>query len=802
MVDLPKGKHAIGTKWVYRNKKDERGIVVRNKARLVAQGYTQEEGIDYDEVFTSVARIKAIGLFLAYASFMRFILYQMDVKSAFLYGTIEKEMTSSLGLLKIGSLMYLTASRLDIMFVVCACARFQVTPKVLHLHAVKRIFRYLKGQPKLVLWYPRDSLFDLESFFDSDYARASLDRKSTTGGCQFLSKILFSWQCKKQTIVANSTTKAEYVAAANCCGQVLWIQNQMLNYGFNFMNTKIYIDNESTICIMKNPVFHSKTKHTEIRHHFIRDSYEKKLIQVIKIHTDHNVADLLTKAFDVSRTLLKYYSSMADLKFVDQHNMVAYLEKSDENAEFHQIEDFLFISSINYALTVSPTIYASYIEQFWNTATSKTVNSVKQIHAIVDGRAVVISESSVRSDLLFNDEDGITCLTNDEIFENLALMGYEQLSTKLTFQKGSFSPQWKFLIHTILHRISSKSTAWNEFSTNLASAIICLAKGQKFIFSKSIFDGMLKNLDPKKFLMYPSVERAITTDASLVAAHDSHNIIRTQTMAMPNVDIPQGMDTGGSPRRQETMGVLLLRLNFVPPTPHDSPLSGGNTPGSDEGRIELIQELMETCTSLKKRVLALEEAKTAQDRVITRLKLRVKRLEKIRKARTPQPMKRRLFKGRVKTSIDKSLGEDASKQGRNDDKSLADTKVIVEDKSSGEKGGSTADQKLVKMRSEKAKEKEKGVVFRDEEEPPRLTTTRSTTTLKPLLTIDPKDKDVDLAQLLHQEELAEAERRQRERVAQKEATNATLAEEFDEIQARIDADHELAIRLTHEEQEK
>ncbi|GJV16337.1 putative reverse transcriptase domain-containing protein [Tanacetum coccineum] len=139
----------------------------------------------------------------------------------------------------IGSLMYLTASRPDII----------------------------------------DSPFDLEAFSDSDYAGASLDRKSTTGGCQFLGKRLISWQCKKQTIVANSTTEAEYVAAANCCGQVLWIQNQMLDYGFNFMNTKIYIDNESTICIVKNPVFHSKTKHIEIRHHFIRDSYEKKLIQ-------------------------------------------------------------------------------------------------------------------------------------------------------------------------------------------------------------------------------------------------------------------------------------------------------------------------------------------------------------------------------------------------------------------------------------------------------------------------------------------------------------------------------------------
>ncbi|GJU45950.1 putative ribonuclease H-like domain-containing protein [Tanacetum coccineum] len=438
LVDLPKGKHAIGTKWVYRNKKDERGIVS-----------------------TLVASIEAIKLFLAYASFMRFIVYQMDEKSAFLYGTIEEEVyvcqppgfedpqfpvkvykvekalyglhqapkawyetlstyllkngfrrctidktlfikkdkgdimlvqvyvddiifrstkkslcvefeqmmhkrfqMSSIGeltfflglqvkqkddgifisqdkyvadilkkfdfvtvktastpietnkaLLKdeeaedvdvhlyrsmIGSLMYLTASRPDIMFVVCTYARFQVTPKMSHLHALRRIFRYLKGQPKLGLWYPRDSPFNLEAFSDSDYAGASLDRKSTTGGCQFLGKRLISWQCKKQTIVANSTTEAEYVDVANCCRQVLWIQNQMLDYGFNFMNTKIHIDNESTICIVKNPVFHSKTKHIEIRHHFIKDSYEKRLIQVIKIHTDHNVVDLLTKAFDVS----------------------------------------------------------------------------------------------------------------------------------------------------------------------------------------------------------------------------------------------------------------------------------------------------------------------------------------------------------------------------------------------------------------------------------------------------------------------------------------------------------------------
>ncbi|GJS76834.1 hypothetical protein Tco_0726715 [Tanacetum coccineum] len=198
----------------------------------------------------------------------------------------------------IGSLMYLTSSRPDIMFAVCVCARFQVNPKVSHLHAVKRIFRYLKGEPKLGLWYPKDSPFDLVAYTDSDYARASLDRKSITEGCQFLGCRLISWQCKKQTMVAKSTTEAEYLVASSCYVQVLWIQNQLLDYGYNFMHTKIYIDNESTICIVKNHVFHSKTKHTEIRHHFIRDSNEKKPIQMIKIHTYKNVTDLLTKAFD------------------------------------------------------------------------------------------------------------------------------------------------------------------------------------------------------------------------------------------------------------------------------------------------------------------------------------------------------------------------------------------------------------------------------------------------------------------------------------------------------------------------
>ncbi|GKA78038.1 putative ribonuclease H-like domain-containing protein [Tanacetum coccineum] len=267
------------------------------------KGYTQEEGIDYDEVFAPVARIEAHsalflalphskslcipmnvkglhmtrkddGIFISQDKYVDEILNKfgfltmktasipMETLKPLMKDENAKDVDVYLYRSMIGSLMYLTSSRPDIIFVVCACTRFQVTPKVSHLHNVKRIFRYLKGQPKLLLWYPKDSPFDLEAYTNSDYAGANLDRKSTTGGCPFLGSKLISWQCKKQTIIANSTTEAEYMAVASCCGQ---------------------------------------TKHIEIRHHFIRDSNDKKLIQMIKIHTDQNVADLHTKAFDVGR---------------------------------------------------------------------------------------------------------------------------------------------------------------------------------------------------------------------------------------------------------------------------------------------------------------------------------------------------------------------------------------------------------------------------------------------------------------------------------------------------------------------
>jgi hypothetical protein len=201
----------------------------------------------------------------------------------------------------IGSLMYLTASRPDIMFSVCLCARYQASPRESHMVAVKRIIRYLKGKPNLGLWYPVEGNLDLIAYADADFGGCPINRKSTSGGVQFMGNRLVSWQCKKQQSVSLSTCEAEYIAASSCCSQVLWIQQQLRDYGLNFSQTPIMVDNNSAISITNNPVQHSRTKHIDIRHHFIRDCAEKHLIDVVRVDTDDNLADLFTKTFDRTR---------------------------------------------------------------------------------------------------------------------------------------------------------------------------------------------------------------------------------------------------------------------------------------------------------------------------------------------------------------------------------------------------------------------------------------------------------------------------------------------------------------------
>ncbi|GJR54506.1 hypothetical protein Tco_1405027 [Tanacetum coccineum] len=297
-----------------------------------------------------------------------------------------------------------------------------------------------------------------------------------------------------------------------------------------------------------------------------------------------------------------------------------------------------------------------------------------QLHALVDGKKVIITEVTVRRDLQLEDKEGVDCLPNSTIFEQLTPMGYEKISQKLTFYKAFFSPQWKFLIHTVLQCLSSKTTAWNEFSSTMASAIIYLATNQKFNFSKYIFESMVPQ--PSGHIEHvadeavhkelgDSLVRAATTASSLEAEHDSGNITKTRSKATPNESSSLGTTSGGGPRRQETIGDTIAQTRFenVSKLSNDSLLTRGNTLRSDDDRLKL-KELMELCTNLQQKVLDLEKTKTTQANEIVSLKGRVKKLEHKKRSRTHGL--KRLYKvgltARVESSED--LSKDASKQGR------------------------------------------------------------------------------------------------------------------------------------------
>ncbi|GJY51226.1 putative ribonuclease H-like domain-containing protein [Tanacetum coccineum] len=457
-----------------------------------------------------------------------------------------------------------------------------------------RIFRYLKGQPKLGLWYPRDSPFNLEAFSDSDYARSSLDRKSTTGGCQFHDKRLIPLQCKKQTIVANSTTEAEYVAATNCCGQVLWIQNQMLDYGFNLMNTKIHIDNnESTICIVKNPVFHSKTKHIEIRHHFIRDSYEKKLIQVIKIHTDHNVSNLLTKAFDVSK-------------------------KAKRTTEISQ-------SSRPIHLDADETVYKEWEDRMERAATTASSLEAEQDNGIINRTQSIatLNESFPQGtdsgsgpsrgrvkvqDNPLNPNQHLPLLHPLMKYKLLLLHHIPKRLAHLGEPKEVGTLRFLSLVvplRRLVMRLSIQERMTEWLGLPLTTAVLSITKveSRKVVTSirpdprQHLMNHLLRELDLGRWTrcthswgcrMLRQVETATKHPITHLSL-EVNNILRS------------GED---SIEHQDDL------TDFVPPTPHDSPLSGGHTPGSDEGRPN-INELMAIFINLLNRVLALETSKTA-----------------------------------------------------------------------------------------------------------------------------------------------------------------------------------------------
>ncbi|GJR23311.1 putative ribonuclease H-like domain-containing protein [Tanacetum coccineum] len=402
LVPRPIYVMVIALKWIYKVKLDEYGDVLKNKARLVAKGYRQEEGIDFEESFAPVARIEAIRIFIANAATKNMIIYQMDVKTAFLNGDLQEEVfvsqpegfedqdnpthvyrlkkalyglkqaprawydtlskfllannffkgavdptprgifinqakyaletlkkygmdlsdpvdTPMVDRLKldedlmgipvdqtrfrgmVGSLMYLTASRPDLVFAVCMCARYQAKPTKKHLEAIKRIFRYLKGTINMGLWYPKDNAMSLTAYADADHAGCQDSRRSTSGSAQFLGDRLVSWSSKKQRSTAILTTEAEYIAMSGCCAQILWMRSQLKDYDFLFNKIPLYCDNKSAIALSCNNVQHSRSKHIDIRHHFIREQVENGVVELYFVETNYQLADILTKALPRER---------------------------------------------------------------------------------------------------------------------------------------------------------------------------------------------------------------------------------------------------------------------------------------------------------------------------------------------------------------------------------------------------------------------------------------------------------------------------------------------------------------------
>ncbi|GJZ73319.1 hypothetical protein Tco_0637465 [Tanacetum coccineum] len=298
----------------------------------------------------------------------------------------------------IGSLMYLTASRPDIMFAVCACARFQVTPKASYLHVVKRIFRYLKHQPKLGLWYPRDSPFKLEAFSDSDYAGASLDRKSTTGGCQFLGRRLISWQCKKQTIMANSTTKAEYVAAH----LLIASSTSVMRHWFCYEKEIDRCSQDSHWTQKLQGPSHKDCDRYQVLNYsglsmdLRMDRCSAGKFYSYMVSLSNSLASNPGLDFTFLRFLFINKSIWPTLS--TQTSIIwSLLERNNERVGFTEVVDFPYRYIFRYALTHNPTIYDSLVKQLWQTATVRTLaNGTQQLVASIDSKEYTITEASVR----------------------------------------------------------------------------------------------------------------------------------------------------------------------------------------------------------------------------------------------------------------------------------------------------------------------------------------------------------------------------------------------------------------------
>nr|GEZ23504.1 hypothetical protein [Tanacetum cinerariifolium] len=355
---------------------------------------------------------------------------------------------------------------------------------------------------------------------------------------------------------------------------------------------------------------------------------------------------------------------MANLIFVDTHNMVAYLSKSDVSTGFDQTVVFLNAQVIQYALMVNPTIYVSCVKQFWVMALIKRVKDVVKLQSLIDRKKVVVTEDVIRQDLRLDDADGVECFPTEEIFAELARMGYEKPPLKLTFYKAFFSAQWKFLIHTLVQYMSTKRTAWNEFSCSMASAVICIATvlitNQMDDLSSHTTKYTSPTLTQKVFANMRRIGKGFSEVETLLfatmlvlpraAAEEEDEDDEVPAAPTP----PSLTHEPTSPSQEPITSPPQAQFVTPPPSPPQAQPAPPSSPPQEQpittskSDMTLLNTLLETCTTLSHKVAALEQDKVAQALKILKLKRRVKKLEKQRRSKSFALKRLRKFGGRIK----------------------------------------------------------------------------------------------------------------------------------------------------------
>ncbi|GKD67597.1 putative ribonuclease H-like domain-containing protein [Tanacetum coccineum] len=387
LVDLPNRKRAIGTKWVFRNKKDGRGIMIKNKARLVVQGYTHKEGIDYDEVFAPVARIEAIRLFLAYASFKDFVVYQMDVKSAFVYGKIKEEVY------------------------VCQPSGFEDPEFPDRVYKVKNALYGLHQASRV--WYETLSTYLLDNGFQRGKVDKTLFIRREKGNILLV-------QVYVDDIIFGSTKKSlctEFKKMMHKKFKMSSIGELTFFLGLQVKQKKdgIFISQDKS---MIGSLMYLTSSRPDIMFAVCACARYQVNPKVLHLHAIKRILESVYTGIGVNAG-----NSKLMLLGITYYCYWKVNAAAITTADFEQTVDFLNANPIRYALTINPTIYTSYIEQFWATTKVKTVNGEVQLQALVDGKKIIVTEASVRRDLQLNDEEGTDCLPNATIFEELTRMG-------------------------------------------------------------------------------------------------------------------------------------------------------------------------------------------------------------------------------------------------------------------------------------------------------------------------------------------------------------------------------------------